>query len=56
MTRSRSRINTSTGRPTGSIPSEAKWFFTAGLSAHQHFVESADKNIIRQQGDKAVVG
>ena len=46
----------STGRPTGEYSVGGKWLFTAGLSAHQHFVESADKNIIRQQGDKAVVG
>ncbi len=56
MTRSRSRINTLYGQADGEYSVGGKWFFTAGLSAHQHFVESADKNIIRQQGDKAVVG
>ena len=56
MTRSRSRINTLYGQAGGEYSVGGKWFFTAGLSAHQHFVESADKNIIRQQGDKAVVG
>ena len=56
MTRSRSRINTLYGQADGEYSVGGKWFFTAGLLAHQHFVESADKNIIRQQGDKAVVG
>ena len=56
MTRSRSRINPLYGQADGEYSVGGKWFFTAGLSAHQHFVESADKNIIRQQGDKAVVG
>ena len=56
MTRSRSRINTLYGQAEGEYTVGEKWLFTANVSAHQHLVESADKNIIRQQGDKAVVG
>ncbi len=33
-----------------------KWFFTANVSAHQHLVRSEDKNIILQDGGKAIVG
>lgn len=56
MTRSRSRINTFYGQVDGEYSLGEKWFFTAGLSAHQHLVRSADKNVILQQGDRAVVG
>ena len=55
MTRSRSKINTLYGQADGEYYLD-KWLFTASLSAHQHFVESRDKNIILQQGDKAVIG
>ena len=55
MTRSRSKINTFYGQVDGEYYLN-KWLFTASLSAHQHFVESRDKNIILQQGEKAVVG
>lgn len=56
MTRSRSRIDTFHGQAEGEYSIGDKWFFTASLSAHQHLVTSADKNIILQQGGKAVVG
>ena len=55
MTRSRSRINTFYGQVDGEYYLD-KWLFTASLTAHQHMVESRDKNIILQQGNKAVVG
>ena len=55
MTRSRSRINTFYGQADGEYYLDA-WLFTASLSAHQHMVQSRDKNIILQQGNKAVVG
>ena len=55
MTRSRSRINTFYGQADGEYYLDA-WLFTASLSAHQHMVESRDKNIILQQGNKAIVG
>ncbi len=56
MTRSRSRINTFYGQVDGEYYIGKKWLFTANLSLHQHIVESEDKNIIRQDGNKAVVG
>lgn len=56
MTRSRSRINTLYGEAAGEFAPSEKWLFTAGISAHQHFVESADRNIITQSGGRAVVG
>ena len=55
MTRSRSFIDTFYGQADGEYYL-GKWLFTASLSAHQHMVESRDKNIILQQGNKAVVG
>ena len=56
MTRSRSKINTLYGKIDGEYYIGRKWLFTANISAHQHFVESADKNIIRQDGNRAIVG
>ncbi len=56
MTRSRSRIDTFYGQVDGEYSAGRRWLFTASLSAHQHFVRSADRNIILQKGDKAVVG
>ena len=55
MTRSRSRINTLYAQADGEYYLD-KWLFTASVTAHQHMVESRDKNIILQQGNKAVVG
>ena len=56
MTRSRSRINTIYGQVDGEYYIGKKWLFTANLSLHQHIVESEDKNILRQDGNKAIVG
>lgn len=56
MTRSRSMVNTFYGQTEGEYYIGRKWLFTASASVHQHFVESRDKNIIRQDGNKAVVG
>lgn len=56
MTRSRSRVNTFYGQVDGDWNPSRRWFFTAGVSAHQHFVRSEDKNIILQDGDRAIVG
>ena len=56
MTRSRSKINTIYGQAEGEYYIGKKWLFTANLSAHQHFVESRDKNIILQDGNKGIVG
>ncbi|MBQ7297880.1 MAG: TonB-dependent receptor plug domain-containing protein, partial [Alistipes sp.] len=56
MTRSRSRINTFYGQVEGEYHIGNKWLFTGNLSLHQHVVESEDKNILRQDGNKAIVG
>lgn len=56
MTRSRSDINTFYGKMEGEYTPDEAWYFTANVAAHQHLAESADKNIILQEGDKAVVG
>lgn len=56
MTRSRSHVNTIFGSAEVNYHIENTWLFTASLSAHQQFVKSEDKNIILQQGDKAIVG
>ena len=56
MTRSRSRINTFYGQVDGEYYIGNKWLFTANITLHQHIVESEDKNIVRQDGNKAIVG
>ncbi|MDE5882234.1 MAG: TonB-dependent receptor [Muribaculaceae bacterium] len=56
MTRSRSRVNTFYGQVESEFNPTRRWYFTANLSAHQQFVRSADKNILLQDGDKAIVG
>ena len=56
MTRSRSLVNTIYAQAEAEYYIGKKWLFTANLSAHQHLVESRDKNIIHQGGNKAIVG
>ncbi len=56
MTRSRSKVNTLFGKVDGEFAPGEKWLFTANVTMHQHLVESVDKNIITQVGNKAVVG
>lgn len=57
MTRSRSKVNTFYGQGEAVFYSDnRKWMFTVTLSAHQHFVRSQDRNVILQDGDKAIVG
>lgn len=56
MTRSRSNIHTIYGQINGDWFPSKKWYFSANVSLHQHFVRSEDKNVIVSQGDKAVVG
>lgn len=56
MTRSRSHVNTFYGHLKHTWAPRPQWLFTAGLSADQHFVRSADRNVIRQDGSRAVVG
>lgn len=56
MTRSRSMVNTFYGQADGEYTPNKQWYFTANASVHQHFVRSEDKNIILQDGDRAIVG
>lgn len=56
MTRSRSKVNTIYAQGESEYYIGKKWLFTANVSAHQHWVESRDKNIIRQDGNQAIVG
>ena len=56
MTRSRSKVNTFYGQSEAEYYIGKEWLFTTNVSAHQHFVESRDKNIIRQDGNQAIVG
>lgn len=56
LTRSRSRVNTVFGMGEWSFYPSRQWFFNANLTFHQQFVRSTDRNIILQDGDKAVVG
>ncbi len=56
MTRSRSKVNTFYGQAEGEYSPSKRWFFTASLAAYQHLVRSEDKNIILQDGGKAIVG
>ena len=56
MTRSRSKINTFYGQAEAEYSPGRKWFFTSNVSVYQHLVRSEDKNIILQDGNKAVVG
>ena len=56
ITRSRNKVDTFYGQTDGEYTPNGNWFFTAGISAHQHLVESIDKDIILQQGGKDIVG
>ncbi len=56
ITRSRNKVDTFYGQADGAYTPNGNWFFTAGILAHQHLVESIDKDIILQQGGKDIVG
>lgn len=56
MTRSRSKVNTFYGKANGEYAPNNKWYFSANVTAHQHMVRSEDKNIILQDGNRAIVG
>lgn len=56
MTRSRSTVNTFYSQAEGEYSPTRRWYFTANVSLHQHFVRSEDKNIILQDGDRAIIG
>ena len=56
MTRSRSYVNTLCAAVSAEYYIGRKWLFSAEVAAYQNFVESRDRNIIRQDGNRAVVG
>lgn len=56
MIESRSTINTLYASAESEYYPTKKWLLTASLSLHQNFVLSKDRNIIKQDGDKAIVG
>lgn len=56
MTRSRSKVNTFYGQMNGEYSPSHSLYFTADASVHQHFVRSQDKNVILQDGNRAIVG
>lgn len=57
MTRSRSVINTVYGRAEGEYNPTKKWYLTANIAIHQHFIKSHDKNVLLQDNQgNAVVG
>ncbi|MBP3482898.1 MAG: TonB-dependent receptor plug domain-containing protein [Alistipes sp.] len=56
MTRSRSYVNTVYAAANAEYYIGRKWLFTADVTLHQNFVESRDRNIIRQDGNRAVIG
>ncbi len=56
MTRSRSTLHTIYGQAETEYSPHHEWLFTADVTARQHFVRSVDKNIILQDGNRAVVG
>lgn len=56
MTCSHNIIHTAYGQVDAEYYLGKKWLFSANIAAHQHFVESRDKNIILQNADKGIVG
>ena len=56
LTRSRNHVNTFFAMGEGVYNPNRSWFFNATVSAYQHLVKNEDKNVIFQNGDKAVVG
>lgn len=56
MTHSRSKVNTIYGQAEGEFTPSRKWYFTANLSAHQHFVKSTDRTVTIQDGDNVTMG
>ncbi|WP_321480175.1 TonB-dependent receptor domain-containing protein [uncultured Bacteroides sp.] len=56
MIHSRSYVNTYYGEFNTDYYLNNSWLLTANASIHQHFVRSQDKNIITQNGNKAIVG
>ena len=56
LTRSRSKVNTLFAKAEVNWFGSQCWYVTGGISFHQHFVLSRDKNIILVNGSDAIVG
>jgi iron complex outermembrane receptor protein len=56
MTESRSKINTAYVQADGEYFLADQWLFSANVAFYQHFVESRDKNIVKVDGNQAIVG
>ena len=56
MTKARSHVNTLFGLFDANYFIGNNWMFSISISAHQQFVKAEDKNIIKINGDKAIVG
>lgn len=56
MTRSRSRVNTFFARGDAERSVGSQWYFNGSFSLHQHFVRSEDKNVITNDGNRAIIG
>ena len=56
MTQSRSTINTLYAQVEGEWSLGERWLLTASLGAHQHFVESRDRQLVLQEGNQGILG
>lgn len=56
MIHSRSYVNTGFGEFDAQRFFGNKWLFTGKLAAHQHLVKSADRAIMTQAGEQAIIG
>lgn len=56
MTHSRSNVNTIYGQAEGEYTPSSKWYFTASVAIHQHFVKSTDRTVTIQNGDNVLIG
>ena len=56
MTRSRSRVNSIFGQADAGYSPSDRWYFSANISARQHFVRSEDRNVTTAEGGLKTVG
>lgn len=56
MTDSHSDINTYYAQGEGEYSPSSKWLFSANVAAHQHFVNTYDRNVIVSNGNTSIVG
>lgn len=56
MVDARSNVDTAYGQAEAEYYIGKKWMFSANIALHQHFVESQDRNVLKQNGEWAEVG